>query len=185
MKGWIKMFRQITDWELYKDINSKVLFFHILLKTAYEDYTDEQGFKIHAGYYLTSIRQLADETGLSIRQVRTALDKLIATHSLTQQTTHRGTLIKVEKWAFYQGEKEKATQQTTQQTTHYNNKNNNKNYNNIYIMPSKKPEKKKNAFLNYEQRDYDMSEVERLAMEKNRRENLTAEDLEKIQKAID
>ena len=126
MKGWIKLFRQITDWELYRDINSKVLFFHILLKTAYEDYTDEQGFKIHAGYYLTSIRQLADETGLSIRQVRTALDKLIATHSLTQQTTHRGTLIKVEKWAFFQGEREKATQQTTQQTTHYNNNKNNK-----------------------------------------------------------
>lgn len=181
MKGWIKLFRQITDWELYRDINSKVLFFHILLKTAYEDYTDEQGFKIHAGYYLTSIRQLADETGLSIRQVRTALDKLIATHSLTQQTTHRGTLIKVEKWAFFQGEREKATQQTTQQTTHYNNNKNNKiNNNNIYVMP-----KKKNAFLDYEQRDYDFAEIERLAAEKNKRENLTAEDIDKIQKAID
>ena len=182
MKGWIKLFRQITDWELYRDINSKVLFFHILLKTAYEDYTDEQGFKIHAGYYLTSIRQLADETGLSIRQVRTALDKLIATHSLTQQTTHRGTLIKVEKWAFFQGEREKATQQTTQQTTHYNNNKNNKiNNNNIYVMPHKK----KNAFLDYEQRDYDFAEIERLAAEKNKRENLTAEDIDKIQKAID
>ena len=151
MKGWIKLFRQITDWELYRDSNSKVLFFHILLKTAYEDYTDEQGFKIHAGYYLTSIRQLADETGLSIRQVRTALDKLIA------------------------------TQQTTQQTTHYNNNKNNKiNNNNIYVMP-----KKKNAFLDYEQRDYDFAEIERLAAEKNKRENLTAEDIDKIQKAID
>ena len=151
MKGWIKLFRQIPDWELYRDSNSKVLFFHILLKTAYEDYTDEQGFKIHAGYYLTSIRQLADETGLSIRQVRTALDKLIA------------------------------TQQTTQQTTHYNNNKNNKiNNNNIYVMP-----KKKNAFLDYEQRDYDFAEIERLAAEKNKRENLTAEDIDKIQKAID
>ena len=181
MKGWIKMFRQITDWELYKDINSKVLFIHLLLTAAYTDYTTSDGFVVHTGCCFTSIRQLADETGLSIRQVRTALDRLEATHSLTQQTTHRGTLIKLEKWAFFQGEREKATQQTTQQTTHYNNKNNKKNNNNIYVMPKKK----KNSFLNYEQRDYDFAEIERLAAEKNKRENLTAEDLEKIQKAID
>lgn len=181
MKGWIKMFRQITDWELYKDINSKVLFLHLLLTAAYTDYTTSDGFVVHAGCCFTSIRQLADETGLSIRQVRTALECLEATHSLTQQTTHRGTLIKLEKWAFFQGEREKATQQTTQQTTHYNYKNNKINNNNIYVMPKKK----KNSFLNYEQRDYDLNDIEQLAAEKNKRENLTAEDIEKIQKAID
>lgn len=181
MKGWIKMFRQITDWELYKDINSKVLFLHLLLTAAYTDYTISDGFVVHAGCCFTSIRQLADETGLSIRQVRTALDRLEATHSLTQQTTHRGTLIKLEKWAFFQGEREKATQQTTQQTTHYNNKNNKINNNNIYVMSKKK----KNSFLNYEQRNCDLNYIEQLAAEKNKRENLTAEDLEKIQKAID
>ena len=181
MKGWIKMFRQITDWELYKDINSKVLFLHLLLTAAYTDYTTSDGFVVHAGCCFISIRQLADETGLSIRQVRTALERLEATHSLTQQTTHRGTLIKVEKWAFFQGEREKATQQTTQQTTHYNNKNNKKINNNIYVMPKKK----KNSFLNYEQRDYDLNYIEQLAAEKNKIENLTAEDIEKIQKAID
>ena len=47
------------------------------------------------------------------------------------------------------------------------------------------PKKKKNSFLDYEQRDYDFAEIERLAAEKNKRENLTAEDIEKIQKAID
>lgn len=172
MKGWIKMFRQITDWELYKDINSKVLFLHLLLTAAYTDYTTSDGFVVHAGCCFTSIRQLADETGLSIRQVRTALERLEATHSLTQQTTHRGTLIKLEKWAFFQGEREKATQQTTQQTTHYNNKNNKKINNNIYIMPSKKPQKKKNAFLDYEQRDYDFAEIERKIAEKNKEDYL-------------
>lgn len=184
MKGWIKMFRQITDWELYKDINSKVLFLHLLLTAAYTDYTTSDGFVVHAGCCFTSIRQLADETGLSIRQVRTALERLEATHSLTQQTTHRGTLIKVEKWAFFQGEREKATQQTTQQATHYNNKNNKKNYNNIYIMPSKKPEKKKNAFINYTQREYPegfWDELEKMAAEKNRRESLSAEEAKSSQ----
>ena len=168
MKGWIKMFRQITDWELYKDINSKVLFLHLLLTAAYTDYTTSDGFVVHAGCCFTSIRQLADETGLSIRQVRTALERLEATHSLTQQTTHRGTLIKVEKWAFFQGEREKATQQTTQQTTHYNNKNNKKINNNIYVMPKKK----KNSFLNYEQRGYDFAEIERKIAEKNKEDYL-------------
>ena len=181
MKGWIKMFRQITAWELYKDINSKVLFLHLLLTAAYTDYTTSDGFVVHAGFCFTYILQLDDETGLSIRQVRTALERLEATHSLTQQTTHRGTLIKLEKWAFFQGEREKATQQTTQQTTHYNYKNNKINNNNIYVMPKKK----KNSFLNYEQRDYDLNDIEQLAAEKNKRENLTAEDFEKIQKAID
>ena len=39
-------------------------------------------------------------------------------------------------------------------------------------MPSKKPQKKKNAFLDYEQRDYDFAEIERKIAEKNKEDYL-------------
>ena len=37
MEGWIKLHRQILDWEWYDDINVKVLFLHLLLTANYED----------------------------------------------------------------------------------------------------------------------------------------------------
>lgn len=182
MKGWIKMFRKISDWELYQDVGATKIFLDILIRAAYEDYVTKDGFTIHAGYVFTTVKELSEKNGMSVRQVRTALEKLTATNTLTTTATNKGTLIKVEKWAFFQGEREKATSTLTSTATNYNNNKNNKiNNNNIYVMPKKK----KNSFLNYEQRDYDLNYIEQLAAEKNKRENLTAEDLEKIQKAID
>ena len=169
------MYRKLSHWELYKDIPCKVLLIHLLLNTAYEDYETEDGFTVHRGYCLTSIRQLSEETGLSVREVRTALDKLEATQTLTRTATHKSTLIKLEKWAFYQAEPPKATQFATQTATQFKY-NNNKYNNNIYNFPPN--QRSRNTFLNYTQRDYDFDEIERLEYEKNRRENLSPDEAE-------
>ena len=154
------MYRKMVDWEHYKDIATKVLFLHLLLSAAYEETENENGFIIHSGYVLTSIRQLADETGLTVRQVRTSLEKLEATHEVTRTATHKSTLIKLEKWAFYQGEEKKATQRATQQTTHFNIYNNN----NIYNTKRNTKNTKKAAV-------YDFSEIEHLEQQKLEAEN--------------
>ena len=162
------MFRKISDWELYQDVGATKIFLDILIRAAYEDYVTKDGFTIHAGYVFTTVKELSEKNGMSVRQVRTALEKLTATNTVTTTATNKGTLIKVEKWAFFQGEREKATSTLTSTATNYNNNKNNKiNNNNIYVMP-----KKKNAFLDYEQRDYDFAEIERKIAEKNKEDYL-------------
>ena len=35
--GWVKLHRQLLDWEWYTDINTKVVFLHCLIKANWED----------------------------------------------------------------------------------------------------------------------------------------------------
>lgn len=98
---YIKLYRKITDWEWYTDINTKVLFIHILLRASATG-RRFRGEEVPIGSFTTSIEILASETGLSARQVRTALDKLKKTGEITVKTTNQFTQILVIKWGDYQ-----------------------------------------------------------------------------------
>lgn len=141
MHGYIKLHRKMMGWEWYKNSNTKSLFLHILLTATHKPvkYGD---IDLQPGQLVTSIRQLAADTGLSVQNVRTALKNLQLTHEVTQQVTHsltqQQTLITVENWRFYQCEFSKLTQEltheVTQEVTHpKNKKKENNNNNNIYI----------------------------------------------------
>jgi hypothetical protein len=74
-KGWIKIHRQILEWEWYQNLNVRVLFFHLLIRANHEE-KRWCGKSIKAGQLITSIEHLSAETGLTQRQVRTAIEKL-------------------------------------------------------------------------------------------------------------
>ncbi len=101
MQGWIKLHRKLTEWEWYTDIPTKTLFIHLLLVVNHEP-KKWRGKLIGVGEKVTSISRLAEETGLSVRQVRTALDKLIESKEIDTQATHQYTLVKVLNYAIYQ-----------------------------------------------------------------------------------
>ncbi|MBR2587533.1 hypothetical protein IKE71_04160 [Candidatus Saccharibacteria bacterium] len=103
MNGYIKLFRQMTEWEWYKEPNTKAVFLHLLIMANHSP-GRWQGIKIDRGQHLTSIKKLAEETGLSSQNVRTALNHLKSTHELTITPTKRYTLITVEKYEKYQGD---------------------------------------------------------------------------------
>lgn len=100
-KGWIKMHRQILNWEWYHDINVRILFFHLLLRVNREN-KKWCGRTIKAGELVTSIEHLSAETGLTQRQTRTALEKLKKTQEIDKQTTSRNTIITIKNWNVYQ-----------------------------------------------------------------------------------
>ena len=100
-KGFIVIHREILDWEWYSDMKTKLLFFHLLL-TANHKEKKWQGKTIGKGELITSIAHLAAETGLSEREVRTALNHLKSTGEITMQSTNRYTLINVVNWGKYQ-----------------------------------------------------------------------------------
>ena len=92
--GWIKLHRQLLEWEWYDDTNTKCLFLHCLLRANHSD-TEWRGHKIKRGQFLTSVDTLTRETGLSVSQIRTSLKKLISTNEIASKSQARSTAITV------------------------------------------------------------------------------------------
>lgn len=131
MSGWIKLHRQITDWEWYTDHNTFRVFLHLLLTANHKD-KKFKGMDLKAGTIVTSRDLLAYATGLSVRQIRTALDKLKSTNELTIKTSPQGTIIQIVNYVKYQIEASETTNKrptSDQQTTSNKNVKNNKEIN--------------------------------------------------------
>ncbi len=92
----------MIEWEWYTDGPTFKLFIHCLLMANYED-KKWRGIEIKRGSFVTSYAKLANETGLSIRQIRTSLDRLISTCEVTKEATSEFTLINVVNYGVYQG----------------------------------------------------------------------------------
>jgi uncharacterized phage protein (TIGR02220 family) len=99
--SWLKLYRKFLDWEWYDDINVCRLFIHFLLKANYKD-KKWRGETIKRGSFITSLGNLSKETGLSVRQVRVALNKLILTKEVTKQSTSSYTRITITSYEEYQ-----------------------------------------------------------------------------------
>ena len=99
--GWIKLHRKITDWEWYTNIPVKVLYIHLLISANHED-GRWQGIELKRGELITSVAHLTQETGLTTKQVRLALEKLSETGEITVKGANRYTLIKCCNYNVYQ-----------------------------------------------------------------------------------
>lgn len=101
MEGFITLHRKLLEWEWYDHTNTKVLFIHCLLKANHKP-AKWRGFDIKRGEFITSISNLSRETGLTVKQVRIALDNLVNTGELGKQSTSSNTTISVLKYDNYQ-----------------------------------------------------------------------------------
>lgn len=100
--GFIKLFRQILDWEWYDDLPTCRLFIHLLLKANYAE-RNWHGQTIERGSCITSYATLASETGLSQEQIKRALKNLTKTGEIKRIATNKNTVICVVKYADFQG----------------------------------------------------------------------------------
>lgn len=101
MSGWIKLHRQIIDWEWYTDQNTFRLFMHLLLSANHKN-KSYRGMDLIPGSVVTSRDLLSSSTGLSVRQIRTSLNKLKKTNEVTIKTSSKGTVIQVVNYSKYQ-----------------------------------------------------------------------------------
>lgn len=135
MSGWVKIHRQILEWEWYDDINTCRLFFHLLIKANHKE-RNYKGKVVSVGETLTGLDKLSCETNLSVQQIRTSLNKLKSTNEITINSTSQGTVIKVVNYEKYQVVTNEPTneQQTNNKrvTTNKNDKNEN-NENKVVI----------------------------------------------------
>ena len=141
-QGYIKLHRQILEWEWYKNIPVRIIFEHCLLKANHTD-KNWQGILIKKGSFITSYENLSIETGLSFQQTRTAINKLKLTNELTIKSTTKYTIISIKNWEEYQLDNKQNNKQITnkqqtnnKQITTTNNDNNDNNEKNIFIRPT-------------------------------------------------
>ena len=112
MSDYIKLSRKILEWEWYGDINTCRLFLHMLLKANWKD-GRFQGIEIPRGSFVSSLSKLADETGLTERKVRTALEHLKTTGEVTSRSHSKFTVFTIKNYKCYQSNDTQSDRQVT------------------------------------------------------------------------
>lgn len=105
MEGYVKIYRSILEWEWAGVPEMLSLWLRMLLKAEPKD-RRWKGVVIRRGQFVTTVRDLAKESNLSVRQVRTILERLKATQETTHSTTHRYTIITICNYDRYNSDEE-------------------------------------------------------------------------------
>ena len=90
--GFVIEPRTIVTHEWYTDPLTMHLLRHCRQKANYEAKT-WRGITIERGQFVTSLKKLSTETGMSVMQVRTALEKLERTGYVTSKATNKYRVI--------------------------------------------------------------------------------------------
>ena len=109
--GWIKLHRKIKEWEWYKDSQVVHLFYHLIVSANDKD-KKWKDFNIRRGEFVTSVRNISEETGIPVISVRRKLEILEKSGAISRKTTNKFTLITICKYDSYQ-----STEQTSEQTS--------------------------------------------------------------------
>lgn len=109
---YIKLNRKIMEWEWYWNINTCRLFIHMLLRANWKDGRFE-GKVIPRGSFVSSLPKLAEETAMTIREVRTAISHLKSTGEVTCKTYPKYTVFTVKNYCEYQQSDMQNDSQTT------------------------------------------------------------------------
>lgn len=150
LSGFVKLHRKIMEWRWYKDCTVKAVFIHCLIKAAFKD-SEWQSQKIQSGQFITSYNRMANELGLSVQQLRTALGKLEQTGEITRRATKQNTVITIVKWDFYQNREISFNKQTnTPSTNNQQHRNNYNNFNNYIYKKDAKEKKPQRSYASYD-----------------------------------
>jgi hypothetical protein len=121
MNGWIKLHRVLKEKPIWNrsTAEQKVILITLLLMANHQDSEWEwmgQSFKVTPGQFATSIESVryAAGKGISIQNVRSAINRFKKLQFLTEQPTKVGRLITICNWEDYQQEKT-PTQHSNQQ----------------------------------------------------------------------
>ena len=100
-KIYLKLYYSLLDWEWYSDTNTFRVFMHLLL-TANRTDRKIKGGVIKRGEALASQEFLAEATGLSVQNVKTALKNLLSTGELTKRKLGKTNVFTLVNYHTYQ-----------------------------------------------------------------------------------
>ena len=100
--GYIKLHRSLLSWEWYGDLNTRALFIHLLLTVNHER-QKWRGLIVERGQRVASFAGLAQEAGLTLQNVKTAVSHLQSTGEITYCSTKKYSVFTVKNYEKYQG----------------------------------------------------------------------------------
>lgn len=117
-QGWVKLYRKLPDdhlWQLSTP-EQKVIMITLLLMASHTTNEWEWGgqkFKIQPGQFITSLDSIQQRCGkgISIKNVRTALNRFEKFGFLANQSAKTGRLITIANWAKYQSSDDEVAKQ--------------------------------------------------------------------------
>ena len=120
--GWIKLHRKMLKNALWRDCNAnqKVVMITLLLMADHKDnnwiFKGEE-YTTAPGQFITSLKSLAEATGLEMSTVRRTINKLEKFGFCTSKSTNKNRLITIENWGKYQDLAGSTDKQTDKQPT--------------------------------------------------------------------
>lgn len=157
--GWLKLHRQLLNWEWFKDAETLQLFLYCLLRANISNGA-WRGISYKRGQFITSLDTICKDTGLSKQHARTRLKRLKLTGELTSESTNKFTIITICKFDDYQSVTNDGNNQTNTPIT--NNQHTNNKQSNIPLTTG---------------REYE--EDDKLRIERNTRKKSSKEDKKK------
>lgn len=141
--GFVKIYRSLLKWEWYDDINTKVVFLHLLLTVSITD-SKWHGITVKRGSRVASYAVLAKETKLTERQVRTSISHLEMTGELTRHKYSNFTVFAINNYDKFQqmtrettGQRQGNDKATTGQRQQYKKVKEEKEEKEIYLLTGK------------------------------------------------
>lgn len=120
--GFIKIHRKMRKWEWANKPNTFAVFIHLLMRANIAP-SKYQGYDLQAGDLVFGRKTFSEQTGISERKIRTALEHLKTTNEVTIKTTNKFSIISIVKWEEYQFTDQHLRQQPTTEEEYniYNN----------------------------------------------------------------
>lgn len=109
--GFVKLSDDLISWAWINDPKTVYIYVRLLLGAAWNE-TDFRNIHLRRGQIAISQRDFAEKCGVTYQELRTVLNRLIATQKITQTTTHKISVITLLEY-------DCSTQPITQSSTTY------------------------------------------------------------------
>ncbi len=90
--GFVKLPDDLGEWAWYGDNTALLVYIRLRVAAKYKA-ADVGNIHLERGQVATSIREIAETNGVSIRQARTALERLKATNKITVKSTSKISIV--------------------------------------------------------------------------------------------
>ena len=94
---WVKLHRNIVDWEWFDDKNALKLLIYLNVKVNIVD-KQWKGITVKRGSLVTGKYSITEDLGISVQQYRTALKKLVQSGEIVKKATNAYTILTLTKW---------------------------------------------------------------------------------------
>jgi hypothetical protein len=102
---WVKLHRNIVDWEWFDDKNALKLLIYLNVKVNIVD-KQWKGITVKRGSLVTGKYSITEDLGISVQQYRTALKKLVQSGEIVKKATNAYTILTLTKWEKMQHEQQ-------------------------------------------------------------------------------